>query len=299
MSFSLRVGSYNILNPDFAASMKTKEGIRKDGSSNWASRKNIIVKNLVQGDFDLVCLQELSQSALDSMSKVLQKNKLRFAGKLSPDCSGLGILYNSSRLQLLHPLPGDPADKSHEGGHQQFATFKHRETGKVIRIANVHFQGYNLSNPQCPKRILGYAQMKSTLENLKTNLQTIDGVVIAGDFNEVMTFRGDALSRRNLLLRYNFHYNNRDSKIDWFAFRSTNPSLSKVTFERMDLEQEKASDHDLIGGEIHFPTPFSLENSLSIEKRKNELMTSENGKSSSNKSAVKSTKGNKRHCSYC
>ena len=62
----MRLISYNILNPYHAVKWNTLEGLTsEDAQDNWElDRRTKVFKNLQDSQFDIACLQEISERTL-------------------------------------------------------------------------------------------------------------------------------------------------------------------------------------------------------------------------------------------
>eukprot|EP00434_Breviolum_minutum_P012568 symbB.v1.2.011073.t1/scaffold738.1/size167167/7 len=87
---ALSVGSYNLLCPTYAVKWKELQGMDANGNSNWALRWPAMRDILKQAQFDVLCLQEVERTDLDSI------------------VADLGPEYTSQYFK--HPVAGRPPD---------------------------------------------------------------------------------------------------------------------------------------------------------------------------------------------
>ena len=69
---SLRVGTYNILNPFHAVKWSTAEGLDEQGADNWLTgRRQALLDNLSRAQLDLCALQEISARTYPDLSRAM------------------------------------------------------------------------------------------------------------------------------------------------------------------------------------------------------------------------------------
>ena len=151
---SLSIGSYNLLNPQFAIKWKETSGLTKDGESNWNDRAPIIAKNL--GSTSIVCLQEVSLSMLEDLGKHLGKNigLAIYASNEGNVESGNAILYDSSIVSLketrVFSYQSESKNTSTRCAVSSIFQFEDQNNAYTAEVISVHLKGYNLleSNPE-------------------------------------------------------------------------------------------------------------------------------------------------------
>eukprot|EP00435_Cladocopium_sp_Y103_P045112 s2248_g12.t2 len=87
---TLSVGSYNVLCTTYALKWKEQQGMDANGNSNWALRWPVMRDILKQASFDVLCLQEVEKTDVDSI------------------VADLGPEYKSHYFK--HPEKGRPPD---------------------------------------------------------------------------------------------------------------------------------------------------------------------------------------------
>lgn len=275
---NITVGTFNILDPDFAVKYKQKEGLTAAGKSNWNTRKDLIARKIENSNLDIMTLQEVSLTSFDDLSIDFQK-----AGYVvkhvphSERTDGLAVLYK--------------ANKFTEKGFKVFT--KHgmnscyidlaMSTGKIIRVATCHLLGG-------PKQDMGREQIEQVVQMVEKNgAEEIEARIITGDFNADATQldspsdldeEGDELdippTKFTALKEAEYEFDGdltpteiaKNRRIDWIWVRSSSVTLSPLTAAMQTISQQRqeaASDHALAATQLQFkasvfqPAPLSLD----------------------------------------
>ena len=250
------LATYNILNPYHAVKWDTCEGLTDDGADNWElSRRDKIINNLNLIDFDVCCLQEISDRTYPELSKYFTFSG--FAKHWTKDqggAHGTAVIYRPERIQVIRSMHYQTP-----GPHWRCAStcdIKEYKTGKVIRVVSVHLKGYNPYEEELSvkreQQQTGDQELDFYLNEIEQDLSGIDGIVIMGDFNEdhpEMIARGDH-SRQGVLIKRGFTWDRMEDvtesrtgrKIDWIFYKDVNSSASSL--EHCEVNQDRsASDH--------------------------------------------------------
>lgn len=171
----VKVGSYNI-----------RIDIDIDGDNNWNFRKEALVNQINQMDFDFIGIQE----ARNSQYKYLAENsKYKLFGRgrseeSDPNNEACPILYNQDRFEFekgdtfwVSETP-DKISKYKDADCIRIAVwglFRHIQTGKKIVFINTH-----LDHISSKARVFGATMLSNFINN---NFSDIP-VFLTGDFNE-------------------------------------------------------------------------------------------------------------------
>lgn len=126
---------------------------------------------------DIVCVQECSTSVAQQRLEFLE-----LADKASNANSGLAAYYNPTKFELIstksYELPKSIYEKRDDRTRvrQQIIELKHKRTGKVIFVSNIHL--VHLVAPNSSRR----RQLVNALNNLAEQAGTNPKIVM-GDFN--------------------------------------------------------------------------------------------------------------------
>ncbi len=258
--------SYNILNPCSAVKWKTVEGLTKEAKdidkfelraivkqggdqwkkhSNWNERKPFIIKNIINIDADVLCLQEVCMENVEELEKELigyQFCKIvydQYDTLKNPDARfwiGCVIIWKSDKLELI----GKPKIIKNENQVDPRIHLclslkllnSDNSDNLIFTIACVHLSGYNPEDPVDRKRknakkgLNGlknvYDQMEKMGKDYRSNI-----FVIAGDFNEDETETETDFSRVKFLEEKGYEHDkcmimtepSKDRKIDWILFK--------------------------------------------------------------------------------
>lgn len=262
----MRLITYNILNPYHAVKWSTAEGLDAQGGSNWeAWRREAVTSNLRGAQADVLCLQEVSARTLAELSAALSP-ALAVATHALHDTDepegahGVAVLYRPDTIELL-------AARAYESGGEPLrvcasADLRCRRTGRVVRALSVHLKGYNPSERDPARRRdsqrVGDAELLAYLagaEGERSAGGVLDGVAVAGDFNEDADELAREDSRQGVLRARGFEWDGvldvtetrTGRKIDWVFYRPLTPA-GAAPLTHADITQDlTASDHALTG----------------------------------------------------
>lgn len=170
-SMSIRVGSFNILDPLIAEQTTQKEGIDASGKSNWKERQNRIIKLIKDSNLDVLCLQEISKKTLKDLSQQIAGLGYEIGNALHLSHDGIAILYKKNRFDL------DGFDYYLVQDKVVYYVELHDKTlKKTIRVGNCHLSPGKNGDQQIEKL---FDQMNSPMNAIN---ELIDLNIIAGDF---------------------------------------------------------------------------------------------------------------------
>lgn len=268
---SLRVATYNILNPWHAVRWETPEGQTAEGIemdkqkrkavcekptdwqaySNWKDRACDIAKMIQESD--IVCLQEISHSTIENL-QTRSNYKAASVSYHDQDCKfqqhGTAILYNAKKITLLKSFT-----LHYEGRSSAVAVFQVGE--KIVQVASVHITGYNSKNPTAKSKKKGYDQLISFTNQFEKDSQKIDLFIIAGDFNEDLSQLGKMHDRLGYMHTQNYEEDgnrsitepNFNRKIDWIFFKSPQKTIHHQPAVLETIEHPP-SDHLMVSTEF-------------------------------------------------
>lgn len=281
-SSSCSFGTYNMLNPYHAVKWQTKEGLNAEAMfepnhklktaakslawmhySNWEERKKGVALNIRLAS--IVCLQEVATGTLSDLEELNEnyKSAQLACHKASTPFSkhGTAIVYDARKAELI---------ESHEvkfkGGERAryavSATFKIDD--KIIRVMSVHLKGYdpyegNADTKEESKKV-GFNELEVYISDAEKDTDELDGIVIAGDFNEDPSEKYSPLYRAGYLEKKGYICDNNltatepgtGRRIDWIYYKPLKTNGDSTTLASLDLEnqQTKSSDHLITGTEI-------------------------------------------------
>lgn len=245
MPMSVSVGTFNMLDPQFALNHNQKEGLTNTGQSNWPTRKQGVVKLLNESKLDVICLQEISPKSLNDIKKDLNGQYdikyIKHAGR----SDGVAILYKKTFKEV------NSQTLSLHGLNSGYVDLKDQITGRVVRVANCHLLGGNKQNQ-------GKEQIEKLLERVDNDPSkggAIAARIITGDFNADEKQLNNPNSKFDALQKANYQFdgdlsateiaNNRH--IDWIWIRGDS------RLSHLDIPQPKpVSDHALLATKITF-----------------------------------------------
>ncbi len=222
------VGSYNLLHPTYAQKYREREGIGRDGSSNWAARMPHIARLLSVSRLDVYLLQEVDQAQAAELVRVggitdsYDLHHCTHPNREAQD--GVAVLLRRECFSVAarEQIPFDAREEKYRGGHYMCAaaTFaRHLETGLRLVLVSVHLYPKKSIDPQA-----------TLLAFLERRAPDFDAAVWGGDCNHVYASppagfaweptQAHAPTRRGL------HTGHRGKKIDWI-FCSRNCSLAQ------------------------------------------------------------------------
>ncbi|CRX38459.1 endonuclease/exonuclease/phosphatase family protein [Estrella lausannensis] len=242
---SISVGTFNMLDPQFALNHNQKEGLTKTGQSNWPTRKQGIVKLLNESKLDVICLQEISPKSLNDIKTDLNGQYVIKYIKHAERSDGVAILYKKTFKEV------NSQTLSLHGLNSGYVDLKDQLSGRVIRVANCHLLGGNKQNQ-------GKEQIEKLLERVDTDPSkegAIAARIITGDFNADEKQLNNPNSKFDALKKASYQFdgdlsateiaNNRH--IDWIWIRGDS------RLSHLDVPQPQlVSDHALLATKITF-----------------------------------------------
>ncbi|CAE7216648.1 Calm4 [Symbiodinium microadriaticum] len=160
--------TYNLLCPTYAVKWKEQQGMAADGSSNWPVRWPVMRDILQRGQFDVLCLQEVENTELDSIVADLgsrYRAKYFKHSRRPPD--GLLIAVKSSAFK---------ASPEWILGEHQGVDLEH-PCGAKIRVVTGHMKGGR------PAQLQAFAEFASAESSA-------DVEILTADFNEDFAEQG-------------------------------------------------------------------------------------------------------------
>lgn len=276
---SFSVATYNILHPFFAVQWSETPGLSEEGKkapkellkestqsyesnawkiySNWDTRCPSVGRNIKLAD--IVCLQEISEETL-KMVQHLANYQLASAGyHYFPGGTRYGnaIVYREEKVSLREgseiTFENPPAIRSAASG-----VFE--ANNKMIKVMSVHLSGYypgesDLEKKQTAKK-RGFDELQSFQKQVEeTAIEGLDGIVIAGDFNESKDEEKAELYRPGFLMEAGYRCDGcfdvteplKNRKIDWLFYKSLTPHEPTLTSMGLERCQTSASDHLMTG----------------------------------------------------
>ncbi len=282
--------TYNVLKPYYAVFWNEKPGLTEEGKalsleelkastkaldeyawkiySNWDERCPTIAKNIQ--DADVVCLQEISKEIIENLQRLTKKYKLAIdvyhSSKRPVEEYGNAILYQAEKIKLKENFELEYISTP---GTRRAACGVFEVGGKTVKVASVHLAGYYKGEKDLEKKLNakknGYEELQAYLKILESDVDSIDGIVIGGDFNESPSEKEYDLYRPGLLSNNGYFTDGNLSvtrpasgehgrHIDWLFYKPLNEKT--VSLSTMDLEkiQKQASDHLMIGTKVTWDT---------------------------------------------
>lgn len=275
---SVSIATYNILHPFFAVEWSETAGLSEEGLkaskedlqnsiqsyqnnvwkiySNWDQRSGAIASNIKLAD--IVCLQEIAEDTLKTLQELTNYQLASSVYHYYPGETKFGnaIVYNEERVslketsQISYETP--PDIRSAASAVLEVST-------KTIKVVSVHLSGYYPKEPDHQKKqmakVKGFNELQSFKTQVETEVEGLDGIVIAGDFNESKDEEEAELYRPGYLIEAGYRHDNcfivteplKNRKIDWLFYKSLTNNAPTLT--SMDLEklQTQASDHLMSG----------------------------------------------------
>jgi endonuclease/exonuclease/phosphatase family metal-dependent hydrolase len=190
------VGSYNILFPQSVppSPFSTKIGYSVDQNgrlySNTDFRIQIISKNILNSNLDVVCLQEMTQDMLQKLQPTLGQKYQVVWQPHTPNSHGVGILYKKNKFQLLNqkapltvlqvPNANNPTRMISKKRSEVILDLRDVTTQKIYRIASCH-----LLDPRDFSITQKGAHAQQVINSTDAaSPYPIDNVIIAGDMNQ-------------------------------------------------------------------------------------------------------------------
>lgn len=305
---TVRVGSYNILDPRLAVNWKQVEGLTDEGKScdtnhlsrcvyqknwkqysNWNTRKYDVAKNILKAD--LVCLQEVTQNTLNELSELtgyaIGPEVYMDRGSIE-ESFGNAIVFNPKKVEWIKN--GTPT--SIPFNLRRAATGFFKACGKTLQVTSVHLLGYNTKSQKkfdLDTRNEGDSELNEYINKSKAYARQSQANVhiVAGDLNECPTdstennIRQRRYRRIDLLMNANMNLNGselvtepgKDRRIDWIASEQ-NVSLTRTDME-LEKQQTQASDHLMTGVKFEFKAVDSnppADSGLNIQNTKNKFL---------------------------
>lgn len=266
----MNIVTYNILLPYYALKHNLKDGIvhidKNLQMDNWHIRKDIVVDNLKKSEFSVCCLQEVSPRIYQELSGVFKSAGYNTHRTDEVKCGmqGVAIFYDPSKLELLAVGKFKSIHEWWRG--KVCCDFKDKKTSRVVRVMSIHLKRYDPSEKDYKKKqnakLQGLQELMyyHIVANNK-NIQKIDNLIIAGDFNEGCDAIKEPLSRIKLLKDLGYKTDGSlkmtekktGRKIDWIFCKKMSEKggfqLKPLVFKG---ENYLGSDHLMAGTKITF-----------------------------------------------
>lgn len=237
--------------------------------SNWPERKLKICQNILQSKPTYVCLQEISEETLqDIISELFDDNyqlaHVAFHSSLETiQKHGVAIFYNKRDVELIDKGTIQHFQNGNKYRSSVWATFKDLKNHKIVKVSSVHLKGYDPFEENDVKesqKKIGFEELKSYTEQLlDQDIENVDGLIIAGDFNEDLSEENSPLFRMKYLEKQGFTCDSNDNftepstkrRIDWIFYKPMSKS-GKTTLALLDIEntQLEVSDHLMTGTKL-------------------------------------------------
>lgn len=165
----ISVGCYNVLCSTYAVKWIEREGIGKDGKSNWSLRWPVMRGIINRARWDVVCLQEVEQTDVEEIVSGLGLGYATYYfkhQKRPPD--GVLIAVRSETFEGA-PVPGE---LQHNGVAFGRVDVVHRRSGRKVRVVTAHCRGGNA------------AQLAALADFADEAAEASDVTIVAADFNE-------------------------------------------------------------------------------------------------------------------
>lgn len=273
---AVSIATYNILDPFYAVYWAEPAGLNEEGLaasretlrasaqtmdkswetySNWNQRQETVAKNIQSAD--IVCLQEVSETTLANLQELTNYQLAAVSYSHIPGLPSFGnaILYNKEKVNLeegsVLTCESPPAIRGAAVGIFKIGT-------KLIKVASLHLTGYYSKEPDLIKKQAskkrGFDELQNFKRQIESQVQGLDGIVIAGDLNESKDEEEQELYRPGVLMEAGYLCDNcfsateplKNRKIDWLFFKSLKgeePALTPLGLE----ELKQASDHLMSG----------------------------------------------------
>ncbi len=246
----IKVGTYNVLNPTFAA--RTPIPFLPSGGTNWGTRELSICQNLMQADLDIFSLQEISQQNFQTLRNRLGPQYQAVYTGHSSSSDGVAFFYKTNRFAVSNQSSPSYATIAGQTRYSIICDLKDQQTQRTYQVAATHLFGG-------PHRENGNSQLAQLLR--LTNSTNTAATIVLGDFNEDQ-YAG-VNSRLAMMNTSGFQHDGstqeseigRNRRIDWIFARSAFP----MAMQPLPLPgQIVASDHYLVGSQIHLTMPSLL-----------------------------------------
>jgi len=286
---AITVGSYNVLNPYHAVKWATEQGLTEDGKqrdpqflrdlargedeeawklySNWSERKELLAENIYHAA--IVCLQEVSEETIIDLqiaAPFYLVSKVGFhEASRRVEQFGNAIMYDHHKARLLNSFEIEHIVQGEKDAWSRNAVCAVFEvSGKVIKVASVHLSGYNPTETELPKKQaskeVGYKELQAYVTEIEKDLDGIDGIVIAGDFNEDPSEAVREMYRPGYLESQGYRNDgnltvtepSKGRKIDWVYYKDVRTKDAQLSSAELEHRQRQVSDHLMTGTEIRW-----------------------------------------------
>ncbi|MBA2367592.1 MAG: endonuclease/exonuclease/phosphatase family protein [Candidatus Protochlamydia sp.] len=245
------IGTFNVLDPDFAEKHKQQEGLNSVGKSNWLARKDLVIQEINNANLDIICLQEVSQKTFIDL-KILEKSGYSCKHvQHSSRSDGLAIYFKKNKFKEKKFV----VISSKEGMNSFYIDLESTHTKKMLRIANTHLLGGK-------KQEEGKSQIDELVKEMASPSQCrFNAKIIMGDFNSdekqlvVQRSKFDTLKAN----KYNFDQDlspteiGKGRHIDWIWVQSSKAELESIQNNNLG---SVASDHRILATKIKFKIKF-------------------------------------------
>lgn len=263
---NVTIGTFNILDPDFATRHRQSQGlIPGTNTSNWSNRKDLVVKTITDANLDILCIQEISETSLKEIQSDLKKDGYAVEwSKHNGRKDGLAILYKEKKFTkegLTTPSVSSLTE--------MILDLKTQE-GKTIRVANCHLLG-GADSPAGKKQIENL--INEVEKNTPPGKSPIIARFITGDFNEdsknanqkltairaqnyLCDDKPDTDDKPGIITEKPNPKNPKGRHIDWIWTKLSSDSNPKIQnlFTHLDFPDHNASDHYLTAAKVSLPS---------------------------------------------
>lgn len=179
---SIKIGTFNILDPYYAVKWKEKEGIVPGitpPQSNWKpSTKNSFsrcdeVANVITGSkLDVIFLQEVSTESFKDLQKAFQKGEYTAVHQIRPDRKdGLAIIFKTQKFQGARLTSIDK-----HGIFAMHIQLTKNDGSETFLVANCHLLGGGDQKK-------GTEQIDHLVSQIIPLASRVNTTIVAGDFN--------------------------------------------------------------------------------------------------------------------
>ena len=248
---TIAVGTYNLLYPDYAERYQEQAGLDRMGNGNWNLRAPAIVRMLLEHKLDIYLLQEVENTALQTMSEMLEPYQVIVCVHPGRSGDAVALLIRKDRfiIQKQEMVPFQlNTDPSQSYMCAVTALIKDSRCNMRYLVASTHFYTKKALHPQ--ETLLAY------LEKVEC-----DAVIWGGDCNEV--YENDSYPPGYATADTKDRVTRGHKHIDWIfctpnlkCWRSAaTEAFVQATMNRLDPSGYPPSDHY---GEAVTLSPLSL-----------------------------------------
>lgn len=241
--------------------------------SNWNERKDTMVKVIKTFSPPVLCLQEVSpqmmldlRKGLHNLYNIALEAYHKSPGRTGEQLYGNAIIYDITKATLSDTYTIFHTESETSKRVAPVALFDISD--RMISVASVHLRGYNIQNPDLAAKQKakkpGFKELETYVDKLKGEESDLDGIVIAGDFNQGPSeehfpyYRPAFLKNEKFQCDGDLSVTRPESKerLDWVFYREVKEKgrvehLNPMGWEKTQLEQiNRPSDHLMTGTEF-------------------------------------------------